>query len=370
MHFILLAQAAQNRDGVFHVGLAHKYDLEAALQRCIFLDVLTVFVQRGGANRAQLTAGQCRLQHVRSINRAFSRAGSHQGVQLVDEQNDLSLRLLNFFQHRFQAVFKFATILRARQHRAQIERHHALVLQLLGNVAGNDALRQPFDDCRLADAGFANQDGIVLRPARQHLHHAAHFFVAPNHGIELALARQFVQVLGIALQRLVLRFGILVGHLLIAAHRGQPAQNVVVSRARSRQDLLRRIALQLRHPQQHVLGGNVLVLEIRCLFEGVLQQRRSRIGEMRLRCAAAGNFRQLADLARHLGLHRRHVQSHPLQQRSNDALAVFQQRAQYVYRLQLRIAVLAGQIVCPLHGFLRLHGQFVPTYCHMNSSCR
>jgi len=50
------------------------------------------------------------------------------------------------------------------------------------------------------------------------------------------------------------------------------------------------------------------------------------------------------------------MQSNPLQQRSNDALAILQQRRQYVNRLQLRIAVLAGQIVRPLHGFLRLNG--------------
>ena len=77
---------------------------------------------------------------------------------------------------------------------------------------------------------------------------------------------------------------------------------------------------------------------------------------MRLGGAAAGNFRQLLDLARDLGLHRRHMQSHPLQQRSHDAFAIFHQRRQYVHRLQLRIAVLAGEIVRPLHRLLRFYG--------------
>ena len=85
-------------------------------------------------------------------------------------------------------------------------------------------------------------------------------------------ARQLGQIFGIALQRLILRFGILVGDLLIAAHRGQRAQNVVVGGAAARQNLLRRIALQLRHAEQQVLGGDVLVLEVGRLFEGVLQQ--------------------------------------------------------------------------------------------------
>ena len=116
------------------------------------------------------------------------------------------------------------------------------------------------------------------------------------------------------------------------------------------------IALQLGNAEQHVLGGDVVVLEVGRLFEGVLQHLRSGIGKMRLRGAAAGNFRQLLDLAHGLGLHVWHVQSHALQQRRNDALAVFDQRGQNMDRLQLRIAVLAGEIVRPLHRLLRLYG--------------
>ena len=55
-------------------------------------------------------------------------------------------------------------------------------------------------------------------------------------------------------------------------------------------------------------------------------------------------------------LHRGHMQSHALQQRRDDAFAIFEQRGQNMYRLQLRIAMLAGEIVRPLHGFLRFHG--------------
>ena len=76
---------------------------------------------------------------------------------------------------------------------------------------------------------------------------------------------------------------------------------------------------------------------------------------MRLRGAAARNFGQPLDLAHGLGLHRRYMHAHALQHRRNDAFAIFQQRGQDMYRLQLRIAVLAGEIVRPLHRFLRLN---------------
>jgi len=39
----------------------------------------------------------------------------------------------------------------------------------LRHVAGHDALREPLDDGRLADAGLADQHGVVLRAPREHL---------------------------------------------------------------------------------------------------------------------------------------------------------------------------------------------------------
>ena len=113
------------------VGSPTKTIWKRRSQRRIFLDVLAILVQRGRADGAQFAASQRRLQHVGGVHRAFGRAGADQRVQFVDEQNDLALRLLNLLQHRLQTVFELAAILRAGQHRAQIQRHHALVLQLL-----------------------------------------------------------------------------------------------------------------------------------------------------------------------------------------------------------------------------------------------
>ena len=367
MNFVALFQAAKNGNRVFDVGFAHEHDLEAALERGIFFDVLAIFVQRSGADGAQLAAGQRRLQHVGGVNRAFGRARAHQGMQLVDEQNDLALRVFDLFQNRLEPIFKFAAKLRARQHRAQIERNHALVLQRLGHVAGNDALRQAFDDRGLADAGLADQHRIVFGAAGEHLHHAANFFVAADDRIEFSAPRLFGQVASIALQRLVLGFGILVGDFLRAAHRGQSLENGVVGGALPRQDFLRRIALQVRDGQQQVLGGNVLVLEIGRFLEGALQKFVRRLGERGLRGSAAGDFGQALDLAIGLVQHGLRTDADFLQHRQNDAFFVLQQRRQQVQRQQFRIAVLGGEVVAALHRFLRLYCKFFPTDRHRNS---
>ena len=80
--------------------------------------------------------------------------------------------LLDFPQHRLEAVLEFAAILRAGHHRAQVERHHLLLLQRFRHVAGDNALGEALDDGRLAHAGLANQHRVVLGAAGEDLDHA------------------------------------------------------------------------------------------------------------------------------------------------------------------------------------------------------
>ena len=201
------------------VGSPTMHRLEAALERGVLLDVLAVLVERGRADGVQLAARQHRLEHVRGVERAFGRAGADHGVQLVDEEDDLALRLDDFLEHRLQPLLELAAVLRAGDERAHVERDDPLVLQPFGHVAADDALGQAFDDGGLADAGLADEHGVVLGAARQHLDDAAHFLVAADHRIELALARQLGEVAAVLLERLVLALGILIGHALVAANR-------------------------------------------------------------------------------------------------------------------------------------------------------
>ena len=271
MSLVTLLEAAQNRDGVFYVGLAHEHDLEAPFERGILLDVFAIFIQRGRADGPQLAPRQRRLQHIRSIDGAFRRACPYQGVQLIDEQNDLAIRLFNVLEHRLEPVFKLAAILRSRQHGAKVERDHALVAQQFGHIAGDDTPRQAFDNGGLAHARFPNQHRVVLRPARKHLDHAANLFIPADDRIQFSPPRQLREVLGIAVQSLVFAFGILIGDPLIAAHRGECLQNRVPGGSQRRQQHLRRVLLILCQGQQQMLGRYVLVLEVLRLFRSLVQ---------------------------------------------------------------------------------------------------
>src|SRR5208282_5229972 len=116
MDLVFFLQAAKNGDGVFDVGLAYENDLEAAFEGRVFFDVLAVFVKRGGSDGAQFAASQRGLEHVRGIDGAFGSSRADQGVQFVDEKNDLALGVFDFFQDGLEAVFEFTAILGSGQH--------------------------------------------------------------------------------------------------------------------------------------------------------------------------------------------------------------------------------------------------------------
>ena len=97
---------------------------------------------------------------------AFRGARTHQRVQFVDEQNDLPFGLGDLFQHRFQALFKFAAEFRARHQCRQIQGHQPFRFQHVRNVAGNDSLRQSFHNGGLSDARLADQHRIIFGAPR------------------------------------------------------------------------------------------------------------------------------------------------------------------------------------------------------------
>ena len=162
VHLVALLEAAQDADGVVHGGLAHHHRLEAPLQGRVLLDVLAVLVQRGGADAVQLAARQRRLEHVARVHRALGLARADDGVQLVDEEDDLPGRVGHLLEHRLEALLELAAELGPGHHGAQVQRDQPLVLEALGHVAVDDAPRQALDDGRLAHARLADEHRVVL----------------------------------------------------------------------------------------------------------------------------------------------------------------------------------------------------------------
>ena len=143
----------------------------------------------------------------------------------------------------------------------------ALFLQAFGHVAVDDAQRQALDDGGLADAGLADQHGVVLGAAGQHLDGAADLLVAADHGVELLVAGGLGQVAGVALQGVVavLRGG-RVGGLALADIGGGGLQLLGVD-ARVLQRLGGGLAV-LGQGDQQALGGDEGVAGLLGVFLG------------------------------------------------------------------------------------------------------
>ena len=240
MRLVLLLDATQDLDRVLDGRLADEHLLEAALQRGVLLDPLAVLVERGRADHPELAAGQHRLEHVAGVHRGVAAgARADDRVQLVDERDHLTARVLDLLQHGLEPLLELAAVLRARDHRRQVEREQPPALERVGHVALDDPLGQPLDDRGLADAGLTDQHGVVLGTPRQHLDHAADLGVAADHRVELAVLGLPGQVDRVLLQALVRRLRLGARDPPVAAEGGESLTQPVRGQAGVGEQLLR-----------------------------------------------------------------------------------------------------------------------------------
>src|SRR5437762_1159754 len=196
VHLVALLQPAQDGDRLLDRGLLDQHGLEAALERGVLLDVLAVFVQRGGADAVQLAAREHGLQQVGGVHRALGGARADHGVQLVDEKDDVAARGLDLLQDGLQTLLELAAELGAGDQRAHVECDDPLLLEPFGHVALDDPLREALDDRRLADARLADQHGVVLGAAGEDLDHAPDLVVPPDDRVELPLRGELGEIAG------------------------------------------------------------------------------------------------------------------------------------------------------------------------------
>ena len=150
--------------------------------------MLAIFIERSGPDTLHLATGKRRLEHVAGIERASGIARPNDGMQLVDEEDDLPFAALHFFHTRLETLFKFAAETGPGQHGPHVERNHPFAHQRLRHIVADDLLRQPFDNRRLAHARFTDQDWIIFSAATEHLHHAQHFGIAADDRVKRPFA--------------------------------------------------------------------------------------------------------------------------------------------------------------------------------------
>ncbi len=265
---VAFLEPAQDGDGVLDRGFAHEHGLEPALQRGVLLDGGAVLVERGGADQAQLAPGQHGLDHLPGVHGSLGRAGADDGVQLVDERDDLALGVGDLLEHRLEPLFELSPVLGPGHHGAEVERDDALALQALGHVALDDPVGQPLDDGGLAHARLTDQDRVVLGPPRQHLDHPPDLLVPADDRVELAVPGSLGEVAPVLGQRLIRLLGVGRRDPVVAPHLAQ-----------------RRQERFLGHPdgvgqrQDEVLDRHVVVAEVAADLVGRLEHQPGVPGE-------------------------------------------------------------------------------------------
>src|SRR2546425_836780 len=306
----------------------HDHGLEAALEGAVLLDVLAVLVQRGGADRLDLAPRERRLEHVRRVDGAFGGAGADQRVQLVEEQDHV-LRLADLLHHGLQPLLELAAVLRAGHEGAEVELQEPLVHEHVGDVVRDDFLRETLDDGRLAHARLADEHRVVLRAPRQDLDDALDLLLAPDDGVELGLAGELREVARELVEHRRLRALLRPRVVLVAEQRQRLLTDLVQAGAERLEDLGRdRLAL-FHEAQQQVLGPDVIVTELTCLFDGQFEDA--------LVLSSEGNFTErerlaeLSERALHLGLHGLEAQAQALEDGRRDAFTVTDEAEKNVF---------------------------------------
>ena len=288
VRLVAVPQALQDLDGVGHGGLFDLDRLEAALQGGVLLQVLAVLVQRGGADGLQLTPGQHRLEDRRRVDGALGRPGTDEGVDLVDEEDDVATGA-DLLEDLLEALLEVAPVAGAGDQCAEVQRVELLGVERLGDIAHDDLLGQAFDDRGLADARLSDQDRVVLGAAGQHLHDPLHLPEAADDRVELLVpgqggevAAELVQHRGAGLAGLLLRAaaapGSGAGRLLAALGAlvtGEEVDDGLADAGQVRTELHEHLggdALALPdEAEEDVLRPDVVVPELESLSQGQLQ---------------------------------------------------------------------------------------------------
>ena len=367
-HLVALPQAAQYGDGVLHRGLVHHYRLEAALQGRVLFDVLAVFVDGGRADAMQLAPGQHRLEQVAGVHAALGLAGADDVVQLVDEQDHPALALLDLLEDALQPLLELAAELRAGDQRAHVQGHQLAVLQPGGHVLLDDPLGKALGDGRLADAGLADQHGVVLGLTGQDADDVANLVIAADDRVQLLVQLLRPGLLGqvdaVLEQRVIGVLRVFAGHAGVAPHLLHGLEEGFLRQAKLVEDIANGAVGALDDAQQDVFDRNIFVLHVLGLLLRLGQRGVHGLGDIDLvhLPAGAGNPGNTLDLPVAGGGHALHVDLGLLQDLSSRAVLLVQEGVKQVLLVDLHVLVADGTALRLPDGFNGFLGEFLDVH--------
>ena len=182
---VLRRDAAEDLGGLIDGGRLEGDRREAAQDRGVALVDLAHAFGRRGREQADLAAREERLEQVADAGARHALA--EEGVDLLDDEDALAVLLLReLVDDGLQALLDLAAELRASDERARVELVDVRRREVRGDVAVRDAIGERVHEGRLADAGLADDERVVLEAALEDLQQAPDLDVAADDGVEAA----------------------------------------------------------------------------------------------------------------------------------------------------------------------------------------
>jgi len=350
-----LAQAPEDGDRVLNGRRFDQDGLEPPLQGGVLFQVLAILVQGRGPDAVQFAPGQHGLQHVARVDGSLGLPGPDDGVQFVDEQDDLSFAFLHLVEDGLQALLELAPELGPGEQCPHVEGEDRPVLQVLGDVLADDAGRQSLHYGGLPDAGLPDEDGVVLRLAAQDSDDPADLFVAPDDRVKLVLPGHGDEVAAVLGKGFVGRFRGGAGHAGVAPHGREGIEEAVGPYARlPEQAPARGVGPLFQDREEKVFHRDVLVLQAPGAFlrggHDLPQSHRDR-DAVRVE-PWAGNARSPGDLPLHGGRQAVQGDLHALHEARDEAVGLAEEGQEKVFSVNLRLPVPDGDRLGLGQGFL------------------
>lgn len=200
---IIVADAADDGNGLFNGWLGDGDGLEAALKRGVLFDVFAVLVEGRRADDLDLAARKRGLEDIGGVHGSLRIACADEIMHLVNDQNNIA-EFFDLFNEALHTAFKLPPELRARDEGREVHEIDLFVLELIRNVLVGDLLRKALGDGSLADARLADEAGVILLAAVEDLNDALRLLLAADDAVKLAVTRFLRQVLAVGVKEFML----------------------------------------------------------------------------------------------------------------------------------------------------------------------
>ena len=290
-------------------------------------------------------------------------------MQLVDEENDLTVGFLYLVQNCLQPLLKFAPVLGTCHQGTHIERKDGFIHQRFGDVLFHDPLGQALGNGSLANTRFADQNRVVFGLPGENADHIPDLLVTTDHRVLLLLSCPLHQIRAVFFQGFVGTFRGISGDPLVTPDGLQGLQGILLRDTVGVKQILDTCSGGIQQSQEQMLHGHKFILHLGSLgFGGSKDRIRIRSDIETVHIPASGNGGNLPKQLGRCRLHAFHGFFHLPKQLGSQSALLPQQRQQQMDLLQLLMTVLDRKILCRLHSFQRLLGIVVEI--HSNPSFR